>query len=43
MYPGLIRPRKSVMSLSFPTLPDSLDLPARHFVFLYVSINPAIF
>jgi len=30
-----IRPRRPVMSLSFPTLPDSLDLPARHFVFLY--------
>ena len=24
------------MSLSFPILPDSLDIPARHLVFLYI-------
>ena len=31
-----IRPGKSVMSLSFPTLPDSLDIPTQHFIFLYI-------
>ena len=31
-----IRPSRSVMSLSFPILPDSLDIPARHLVFLYI-------
>ena len=31
-----IRLGKPVMSLSFPTLPDSLDIPARHSVFLYI-------
>ena len=27
---------RPVISLSFPALPNSLDLPARHFVFLYI-------
>ena len=31
-----IRPGKSVMSLSFPILPDSLNIPARYSVFLYI-------
>ena len=31
-----IHPGKPVMSLSFPILPGSLDLPAQHFVFLYI-------
>ena len=34
--PNLIRPRKSVMSLSFPTLPNGLDLPTRYFISLYI-------
>ena len=28
---------RPVMSLSFPTLPDGLDLPTRYFVSLYIS------
>ena len=31
-----IRPRRSVMSLSFPILPNSLDIPMRYSVFLYI-------
>jgi hypothetical protein len=38
-----IRPRRPVMSLSFPTLPEQPGLTARYSVFLYTSIHPAIF
>ena len=31
-----IRHRKPIISLSFPILPSNLDLPTRHFIFLYV-------
>ena len=34
--PNRIRLGKSVMSLSFPTLLDSLDLPIWYFIFLYI-------
>lgn len=31
-----IRPEEPIISLLFPILPGSLDLPTRHFVFLYI-------